>query len=108
MCFRTRRCCNKAQLAFQFKGVDSVLALGHKLDFQELDGERQFGVGEERAARQRVLATAVVALVSAVREHTKLRTFVDRALEPIRPAPLEKEVPTLFFRYILPVEFGET
>ena len=54
-------------LAFQFQGADGVLALGQEVDPQKPDGERQLGSGQNRPARERSLASAVVALVSAVK-----------------------------------------
>ena len=96
------------QLAGKLHGADGVLALGQEVDPQKPDGQRQLGSGQDRPAGERGLAMTGVALVSAVKKNTELRTFADRALEPFRPAPLKERLAALLFGAVLPVKFRET
>lgn len=97
-----------SQLPREFQCADGVFALGQKGDPQEPDGQRQLGPGHDRPACEQGLAAAGVALISAVREHAELRTFADRALEPVRPAPSEESLAAVFLRSLLPVKLGKT
>lgn len=87
-----------AQLALHFQSRDSVLRLRQQVHSKKPSRQRQLGVLENRAAAQRCLSVATVALVQAACGNLTVAgmpTF--RADESAGPAPPEQSAAALLF-----------
>src|SRR3954449_8708496 len=94
-----------AEAAAQLDAGDPLLRLGHVVDGPEPDPQRHLGGGEDGAGGQRGLPSASTTLEQLARPDRAMASLAaDRALEALRPAPVEQRLAARRFRAVLLLE----
>src|SRR4051794_66752 len=94
-----------AEAAAQLDAGDPLLRLGHVVEGAEPDSQRHLGGGEDGAGGQRGLPSASTTLEQLARPDRAMASLAaDRALEALRPAPVEQRLAARRFRAVLLLE----
>src|SRR3954447_7412440 len=94
-----------AEAAAQLDAGDPLLRLGHMVEGAEPGPQRHLGGGEDGAGGQRGLPSASTTLEQLARPDRAMASLAaDRALEALRPAPVEQRLAARRFRAVLLLE----